>query len=37
MSRVITAIISAATALALNIAGAIGQDFPNRPIQLMVA
>ena len=37
MSRFVTAIIGAAAALALNIAGAIGQDFPNRPIQLMVA
>jgi tripartite-type tricarboxylate transporter receptor subunit TctC len=37
MSRFVTAIIVAAAAFALNIAGAIGQDFPNRPIQLMVA
>jgi tripartite-type tricarboxylate transporter receptor subunit TctC len=37
MSRFVTAIIGVAAALALNIAGAIGQDFPNRPIQLMVA
>ena len=37
MTRFVTAIIVAAAALALNIAGAIGQDFPNRPIQLMVA
>ena len=37
MPRFVTAIIGAATALALTIAGAMGQDFPNRPIQLMVA
>ena len=37
MARFVTVIMVAATALALNIAGAIGQDFPNRPIQLMVA
>ena len=37
MPRFVTAIIGASMALALSIAGAIGQDFPNRPIQLMVA
>ena len=37
MSRFVTAIIGAAAALALGAAGAIAQDFPNRPIQLMVA
>jgi tripartite-type tricarboxylate transporter receptor subunit TctC len=37
MSRFVTAIIGAATAVALSTAGAIAQDFPSRPIQLMVA
>jgi tripartite-type tricarboxylate transporter receptor subunit TctC len=37
MSRLLTAIIGAATALALSAASAIAQDFPTRPIQLMVA
>jgi tripartite-type tricarboxylate transporter receptor subunit TctC len=37
MSSFVTAIIGAATAVALSTAGAIAQDFPSRPIQLMVA
>jgi tripartite-type tricarboxylate transporter receptor subunit TctC len=37
MSRFVTAIVGAATALALGAASAAAQDFPNRPIQLMVA
>jgi tripartite-type tricarboxylate transporter receptor subunit TctC len=37
MSRFATAIAGIATAFALGIAGASAQDFPNRPIQLMVA
>ena len=37
MSRFATAIAGIATAFALGIVGASAQDFPNRPIQLMVA
>ncbi len=37
MSRFATAIAGIATAFALSAAGASAQDFPTRPIQLMVA